>query len=62
MGGLFLLVLLVGDLVGGEKDRIYQENGGVKGVEKLDKGIFVVVGIFEVWLLDIVCEMFFYFV
>lgn len=56
-GGSFSSVLSASDLTGGEKERTYQENGGVKGVEKPDKGTPAAVGIFEAWLLDIVCEM-----
>jgi len=61
-GGSFSSVLSAGDLAGGEKERTYQENGGVKGVEKPDKGTPAAVGIFEAWLLDIVCEMLLYLV
>lgn len=61
-GGSFSSVLSAGDLAGGEKERTYQENGGAKGVEKPDKGTPAAVGIFEAWLLDIVCEMLLYLV
>jgi hypothetical protein len=56
-GGSFSSVLSEKELAVGEKERTYQENGGSKGVEKPDKGTPAAVGVFEAWLLDIVCEM-----
>ena len=56
-GGSFSSVLSEKELAVGEKEKTYQENGGLKGVEKPDKGTPAAVGVFEAWLLDIVCEM-----
>lgn len=61
-GGSFSSVLSAGDLAVNEKDKIAQENGGVKGIEKPEKGTPAAVGVFEAWLLDIVCEMLLYLV
>ena len=62
-GGSFSSVLSAGDFPVGERERTFQENGRGKGLsEKPERGTQAAVGVFEAWLLDIVCEMLLYLV
>ena len=62
-GGSFSSVLSAGDFPVGEKERTSQENGRGKGLsENPERGTQAAVGVFEAWLLDIVCEMLLYLV
>lgn len=56
--GSFSSILSAGDAPVGERERPFEENGSDKGsLEKPERGTPAAVGIFEAWLLDIVCEM-----
>lgn len=62
-GGSFSSVLSAGDFPVGERERTFQENGKGKGLsETPERGTQAAVGVFEAWLLDIVCEMLLYLV
>jgi hypothetical protein len=62
-GGSFSLLPEIGTLPSGDRGRLYpsrvhEENGGLKAsIEKPERGTPLGVGEFEVWLLDILCEM-----